>query len=170
MNLYIFRHGLAAELGEPGLPKDLKDADRPLTAKGKQKLWRTTEAMQAMEIKFDVVVSSPLLRAMQTAQIVTEAMSLRRKLILTDSLAPAGSPKALIDQLNELGPRVKNVLIVGHEPYLSRLIALLVTGNTTAALDLKKGGLAKLELKKLHYARCAMLAWLLAPKQLALMT
>ena len=95
--------------------------------------------------------------------------SLSGKLILTENLAPAGSPKALIDQLNELGPRVKNVLIVGHEPYLSRLIALLVTGNTTAALDLKKGGLAKLELKKLHYARCAMLAWLLAPKQLALM-
>lgn len=170
MNLYFLRHGLAAELGEPGLPKDLKDADRPLTAKGKQKLWRTTEAMQAMELKFDVVISSPLLRAMQTAQIVTEAMSLRRKLILTDNLAPDGSPKALLDQINELGPRTRNILLVGHEPYLSRLVGLLAAGNTGAAIDLKKGGLAKLELKKLRYNRCASLAWLLTPKQLALMT
>jgi phosphohistidine phosphatase len=159
MNLYILRHGLAAELGEPGLPKDLKDADRPLTAKGKQKLWRTTEAMQAMEIKLDVVIASPLLRAMQTAQIVTEALGLRRKLILTDELTPGGSPKALIDAINALGSRTRNVLLVGHEPYLSKLIALLAAGNTGAAID----------LKKLRYTRCANLAWLLTPKQLYLM-
>jgi phosphohistidine phosphatase len=169
MNLYILRHGLAAELGELGLPKDLKDADRPLTAKGKQKLWRTTEAMQAMEIKLDVVIASPLLRAMQTAQIVTEALGLRRKLILTDELTPGGSPKALLDAINALGPRTRNILLVGHEPYLSKLIALLAAGNTGAAIDLKKGGLAKLELKKLRYTRCATLAWLLTPKQLYLM-
>lgn len=169
MNLFILRHGLAANPGEDGLPKDLPDADRPLTAKGKQKLWRTTEAMQAMEIKFDVVVSSPLLRAMQTAQIVTEAMALRKKLVLTDNLAPGGSPKSLVEQINALDARAKNILLVGHEPYLSKLIALLCAGNTSAALDLKKGGLAKLELQKLRYARCATLAWLLTPKQLYLM-
>ncbi len=166
MNLFILRHGLAAELGDDGLPKDLKDADRPLTPKGKQRLWRTTEAMQAMEIKFDMVISSPLLRAMQTAQIVTEAMALRKRLILTDNLAPNGSPKLLIEQINQLDSRVKNILLVGHEPYLSKLIALLCLGNTTASLDLKKGGLAKMELKKLRGARCATLAWLLTPKQL----
>src|SRR5438552_566295 len=135
MNLFILRHGLAAVLGEPGLPKELTDADRPLTAKGKQRLWRTTEAMQARELKFDVVISSPLLRAMQTAQIVTEAMELRKKLILTDHLAPGGSPKSLIEQINELGPRVKDVLLVGHEPYLSKFIALLAAGNTSASFD-----------------------------------
>lgn len=169
MNLFILRHGLAADLGDPGLPKDLKDADRPLTAKGKQKLWHTTEAMQALELRFDVVISSPLLRATQTAQIVTEAMELRKKLILTDNLAPGGSPKALIEQINGLEPRVKNMLLVGHEPYLSKLIVLFTTGITSAGLDLKKGGLAKLELKQMRFARCATLAWLLTPKQLYLM-
>lgn len=169
MNLFLLRHGLAADLGDPGLPKDLQDAARQLTAKGKQKLWRITEALQALEIQPDVVISSPLRRATQTAQIVTEALELRKKLILTDNLAPGGSPKALVEQINELGPRVKNILLVGHEPYLSKLIALLCAGNTSAALELKKGGLAKLALPKLRYARCATLAWLLTPRQLCLM-
>jgi phosphohistidine phosphatase SixA len=53
---------------------------------------------------------------------------------------------------------------------LSRLIALLCAGNTSAAIEIKKGGLAKLEVKELHYARCATLAWLVTPKQLGLMT
>src|ERR1041385_7291391 len=96
-------------------------------------------------------------------------MELRKKLILTDNLPPGGSPEALVEQINQLEPRVKNVLLVGHEPYLSKFIALLCAGNTDVKLDLKKGGLAKLESKKLRYARCATLAWLLTPRQLGLM-
>ena len=168
MNLFILRHAIACDPGDDGLPKDLPDADRPLSAKGQQKLWRSTEAMRALELKFDAVVSSPLLRARQTALIVTEAFELRRKLVLTDHLAPDGSPKLLVEQLNDLGPRAKNILLVGHEPYLSRLISLLISGSTTAAIDLRKGGLAKLEIEELRYARCATLAWLLTPKQLGL--
>ena len=169
MNLFLLRHAIASDPGEDGLPKNLPDADRPLSAKGRQKFGRTTEALRAMELKLDAVVSSPLLRARQTAQIVTEAFELRRKLILTDHLAPEGSPKLLIEQINDLGPRVKNILLVGHEPYLSRLISLLIAGSTTAAIDLRKGGLAKLEIEELRYARCATLAALLTPKQLGLM-
>ncbi len=166
MSLFILRHGIACDPGEDGLPENLPDARRPLSAKGRQRLSRATKAMQAMELKFDAVVSSPLLRALQTAQIVTEALDLRRKLILTDHLAPDGNPKLLIEQLNEPGLRAKNILLVGHEPYLGKLIALLIAGSTTAAIDLRKGGLAKLEIEKLRYARCATLAWLLTPKQL----
>ena len=169
MNLFILRHGLASDPGEDGQPRDLKDAERPLSPKGRQRMRHITAAMRAMQLKFDVVATSPLLRARQTAQIVTEALELRRQLVLTDNLAPAGSPQLLVEQLNELGPRAKNILLVGHEPYLSRLIALLVAGNTMAAVDLKKGGLAKLEIEKLRYARCATFAWLLTPKQLGLM-
>ncbi|MEI7807535.1 MAG: phosphohistidine phosphatase SixA [Verrucomicrobiota bacterium] len=169
MNLFILRHGIASDPGEDGLSKDLKDADRPLSAKGKQRMWRITEAMRTMELTFDAVVSSPLLRARQTAQIVTEALELRRKLVLTDHLAPAGNPKLLIEQLNAQYSRAKNVLLVGHEPYLSELIALLIAGNTTVRIDLRKGGIAKLEVEKLRFGRCAALAWLLTPKQLGLM-
>ncbi len=168
MNLFILRHGIASDPGEDGLPKNLKDAERPLSAKGKQKLWEIAEALRTMELKFNVVVSSPLLRARQTAQIVAEALELRRKLTLTDHLAPEGSPRQLLAQLQQLGPRAKNILLVGHEPYLSKLISLLIAGNDSVAVDLRKGSLAKLEVNHLGYTRCATLAWLLTPKQLAL--
>jgi phosphohistidine phosphatase len=169
MNLFILRHGLASDPGEDGLPKNLSDAQRPLSAKGKQKLWTITEAMRAQDLKFNVVLSSPLLRARQSAQIVTEALELRRKLVLTDHLAPGGSPRQLLAELNELGARAKNILLVGHEPYLTKLISLLITGHDTAAIDLRKGSLAKLEVQHLGYGRCATLAWLLTPKQMALL-
>ena len=169
MNLYMLRHGIACVPGEDGLPKDLKDAERPLSAKGRQRLWGVTGAMRKLELEFDLVMSSPLLRARQSAQIVTEALDLRRKLVLTDHLAPEGSPDALFEQINDPHRRIKNVLLVGHEPYLSKLIAWLVTGSSAGSIDLRKGGLAKLEVEKLRYARCATLMWLLTPKQMMLM-
>jgi phosphohistidine phosphatase len=168
MNLYILRHGIASNPGEDGLPNNLPDSERPLSTKGKQRLGDVAWAIRKMELDFDTVVSSPWLRARQTAQIVTEALGTRRKLILSDHLAGDGSPKALIEQVNGLHSP-KDVLLVGHEPYLSRLIALLTTGGTTAAIDLRKGGLARLEVEELRYARCATFRWLLTPKQMSLM-
>ena len=170
MNLYFLRHGTGSDPGEDGLPKDLPDADRPLSLKGREKLWHTTEAMRTLELELQAVVTSPLLRARQTAHAVTESLRLRRKLIFLDHLAPNGNPKLLIEHINGLGPRVKNILLVGHEPYLSRLISLLVSGGTAAALDLKKGGLARLKIEEqLRFGRCAELSWLLGPAQLRLL-
>jgi phosphohistidine phosphatase SixA len=61
------------------------------------------------------------------------------------------------------------VLLVGHEPYLGKLIALLAAGNTSLEVDFKKGGLCKLEAESLRYGRCAKLVWLLPPRQMELM-
>jgi phosphohistidine phosphatase SixA len=72
--------------------------------------------------------------------------------------------------LNELKPAPENILLAGHEPYLSRLISLLVTGDTQLQMDFKKGGLCKLEVEKLRFGSCATLAWLLTPKQMKLMS
>lgn len=166
LNLFILRHGIASHPGEAGLSKKLPDADRPLSPAGQKKTWRTTKALRALDLKFDAVITSPLLRARQTAQIVAEAMELRRRLIFSDHLKPDGSPKLLIEQLNVVSARAKNILIVGHEPYLSRFASLLISGSTLAAVELKKGALLKLEVRDLGYARCATLAWLLSPKLL----
>jgi phosphohistidine phosphatase len=164
MNLFILRHGLAVERGTPGYKKD---SDRPLTAKGKRRMWQIAEAMEAMELNFDVILSSPFLRARQTAEIVAETFESRKKLALTEALTPDGNPKVLVEQLNKL--KVKDVLLVGHEPYLSQLIGLLISGNTNIAIDFKKGGFCKLEAETLRCGRCATLAWLLTPRQMALM-
>ena len=166
MNLYFLRHGLAVDRSTPGFKKD---ADRPLTPKGKQRMWRVAEAMTALELEFDVIFSSPYLRAMQTAEIVAEASDLRRDLVFINALTPDGSPQALIERIKELKAKPKNILLVGHEPYLGKLVSLLTAGSTNLALDLKKGGLCKVEIETLRLGRCGTLTWLLTPKQMLLM-
>jgi len=152
------------------VPDFAKDAERPLTAKGKRRLRQIAKAMSKMRISFDVILSSPYVRAKQTAEIVAKTLKRRKKLKFTDELTPAGNPKSLIQQLNDLRPRPKNILLVGHEPYLSKLIALLTSGTTNMEIDLRKGSLCKLETESLRYARCATLVCLFAPRHLALMT
>ena len=166
MNLYILRHGLAVEPGTPGYALD---ADRPLTPKGERKLWQIAEAMAALELSFDIILSSPYLRARQTAEIVAEAFKARKKLEFSDSLAPGGSPKKLMEFLDRLKPAPESVMLVGHEPYLSGLVSLLVSGDASFPVVMKKGGLCKLVIESLESGRCAELEWLLTPKQLALM-
>ncbi|HWW03624.1 MAG TPA: phosphohistidine phosphatase SixA [Candidatus Acidoferrum sp.] len=166
MNLYLLRHGLAVEPGTHGFAKD---ADRPLIPKGERKLWKIAEAIEAMAISFDLILSSPYVRARQTAEIIAEALNARKKVEFSDALVPAGSVKRLIESLNHLQPARENVLLVGHEPYLSELISLLVSGRVGFAVVMKKGGLCKLSAQSLHAGPCAALEWLLTPKQMALM-
>lgn len=166
MNLYILRHGIAVDRGEPGFKSD---ADRPLVPKGRSQLGQIAAAMQNLDLNFDLILSSPFLRARQTAEIIAKSLKLKKRLAFSDALTPDGDPKILIRQLNELKPMPENVLLVGHEPYLSQLVGLLISDGDIASLELKKGGLCKLETGSLRLGRCASLAWLLTPKQMKLM-
>ncbi|HME99561.1 MAG TPA: phosphohistidine phosphatase SixA [Terriglobia bacterium] len=162
MEIYVLRHGIAVNRGTPGYKKD---SDRPLTPEGEEKLHQIAKAMLAMELKFDLILSSPYLRSKQTAQLV--AAELDEEITLTDLLTPDGNPLELIRELNDEKPQ--SVLLVGHEPYLSGLISVLVTGESKAAIELKKGGLCKLSADRVAFGQCATLNWLLTPKQMRLM-
>jgi phosphohistidine phosphatase len=166
MNLYILRHGIAADLDTHGLAND---ADRPLTPEGERKVWQIAEAMEKLEVSFDLLLSSPYLRARRTAEIVAEHLEAGRRLELTDALTPGGSTRRLVELLNRAQPSPEGILLVGHEPYLSGLISLLVAGKETFGVILKKGGLCKLTIESLKHGRCADLQWLLTPKQMLLM-
>jgi phosphohistidine phosphatase len=166
MNLYLLRHGLAVEPGTRGFSND---SERPLTPKGERKLWRIAEAMEALKLSFDVILSSPYKRARQTAEIVAEAFNARKKLESSETLAPSGDPKKLLKRLVDMSPAPEDVLLVGHEPYLSELVSLLVSGERGLSVVMKKGGLCKLEVSSPRAGRCASLAWLLTPKQMSLM-
>ncbi len=157
MEIYILRHGIAVDRGTPGFKKD---ADRSLTKDGEEKTHQVAEAMLAMELKFDLILSSPYVRAAQTANIV--ASELDEEVTFTDFLLPDANPLELIREVNHTKPQS----VVGHEPDLSRLISLLVSGGSEAAIELKKGGLCKLTTEKLTFGQCATLHWLLTPKQL----
>ena len=166
LNLFILRHGIAVEHGAPGFAND--DA-RPLTPKGRRQMHKITAAMRAMKLRFDLILSSPLVRARQTAEIVATDLKLKKRLDFADALKPGGDVKALVKKINKLDSAPKNVVLVGHEPYLSELISRSVTGRPDASVALKKGGLAKLEAEELHAGKCATLAWLLTPAQMKLM-
>src|SRR5258705_3384889 len=120
MNLYILRHGLAVDHGAAGYPND---ADRPLIPKGKRKLEQIADAMAALKLSFDLILSSPYTRARQTAEIVADALGQRKKLEFSEDLVPDGSYKHLIEYLNRLESRDEDVMLVGHEPYLGGLIS-----------------------------------------------
>jgi phosphohistidine phosphatase len=165
MNLYILRHGVAAD----SAPGGGGDAARPLTSEGEAKMWRITKAMAALELSFDMILSSPYLRARQTAEIVAEAFGAQKRMELCDALTPAGRVKELIGIITHRKPPPENVLLVGHEPNLSELISVLVSGDAGFSVALKKGGLCKLTVASLKPGQCAGLEWLLTPKQMGLM-
>jgi phosphohistidine phosphatase len=161
MNIFILRHGIAADRGTEAFERD---SERPLTGKGKRQLRRSAEAMKRMKLRFDLILSSPYVRARQTAEIVAEELKSKKRLKLSDTLKSENDPEAMIAEIARLKPTPKNVLLVGHEPYLSHLVSRLVSGNGNMAMDFKKGGLCKLEFEKLRDGGGARLVWLLTPK------
>src|SRR5215471_9197640 len=126
MEIYLLRHGLAVERGAQDYNSD---AERPLTDEGERKLRDIALAMRKMELEFDLILSSPYTRARQTAEIVADGLKARKQLEYSDALTPDGSMRELIEFLNRRKPKPDSILLVGHEPYLSGLVSLLVSGN-----------------------------------------
>jgi phosphohistidine phosphatase len=122
--------------------------------------------MKKMKLRFDLILSSPYERARRTAEIVAKELKLKKRLKFSDLLRYESDPQELISQLAQLKRTPKNLLLVGHEPYLSQLISWLTTGAPDLAMDFNKGGLCKIEAEKLRPGQCAQLAWLLTPKQM----
>ncbi|MBM2840634.1 MAG: phosphohistidine phosphatase SixA [Bacteroidetes bacterium] len=163
MDLYVLRHAIAVERGTPGYEDD---SQRPLTGKGAKRMRLVAEGMLGLELSFDVILSSPFLRAKQTAEIVAEVFGVPKKLKSSKHLEVGGDPEALIDEINDKYGSRSSILLVGHEPYLSGLISMLISGNEDVPITMKKGGLCKLTVSALRYGQCATLEWLLAPRQM----
>ncbi len=164
MNLYLMRHAIAVDADD-----NSQDRLRPLTAKGRLKLIRIAQNLKNLDITFDLILTSPALRALQTAETVAGVLGLHsKKVIQTENLAPPGSTVHLLAEIIAR-ESLDNLLIVGHEPYLSQLIGMLLAGDASLSIRLKKAGLCKLSFEQLVYGRCATLEWLLTPAQLLAM-
>ena len=110
------------------------------------------------------------MRAQQTAGVIAEHLKCRKAVELSETLAPGGSTRKLLELLEQTAPPAENVLLVGHEPFLSELVSLLAFGEKTSAVVLKKGGLCKLSVTTLRHGRCASIEWLLTSKLLQLIS
>jgi len=163
MELFLLRHGIAAERGAGLFPDD---SHRPLTPEGNKRTRQVVEVMQAMKLKFDLVLTSPFVRAKQTADIVVEVFGIQQCLHLSANLVPGFKPRSLVSELGRAAQPDDRVMLVGHEPDLSQLASLLVFGKSQAGITLKKAGLIKLAVEELACGRCATLEFLLTPKLL----
>jgi phosphohistidine phosphatase len=165
MDIYLLRHAIAVERGAPGCEKD---SERPLTPEGEKKMWRAAEGMKALGLSFDLILSSPYVRARQTAEIVAKVFEAEEKLIESAALTPDGDAEELIGELARHSRSLGSILLVGHEPALSSLISVLIAGDWSLSVVMKKGGLCLLTADLLKHGRCATLEWLLTPRQLRL--
>jgi phosphohistidine phosphatase len=163
MMLSLLRHGIAVERGSPGSEDD---SQRPLTAKGERRVQQIAEGVMALGLAYDLILSSPYVRARQTAEVVAQVLKTANGVSLSDMLAPGGNPRQLIEALHAEDRQRQDILLVGHEPYLSRLISTLLTGNPHLPVVMKKGGLCALDIETLRFGRCASLLYLLTPRQL----
>jgi phosphohistidine phosphatase len=155
MNVGFFRHGPAVARGTEGVT----EADRPLTPEGRKKTVQAAKGLRALDLGFDRIFTSPLPRALQTAEIVAGVLQLPAPSVL-DSLSPSGSARRLLAGLRDLEGEAP--LLVGHEPLLSSAVLLAVCGAAAGSIELKKAGLAVVELESSSARARGMLKLLLS--------
>lgn len=161
LELYIIRHGLA---GKP-LEDESLDEERPMTKKGKDRMKDIAKGLEELGVSFDVIVSSPLARAKETAEIVDKYCCDADGIEYTDLLKPGATYDGLISYLNGLEGK-DTVAIVGHEPFLSGFASYCLSKGKNSFIRLKKGGVLALEMDgELKPGQCK-LAWLMEPWQL----
>ena len=160
MTLYLVRHGIAEDV-----PAGKTDRDRRLTPRGRAKMRRAARGLRPLVRAVDGIYTSPYPRAAETAAIVASALRHAPKPEVLDFLAPDGSP---IDVLRALRPlaKLEHVMLVGHEPLLSQLASLLLTGSVDGMrCDLKKGGAIAVTIRTAT-PRAAALEWMATPRAL----
>ncbi|NET35917.1 MAG: phosphohistidine phosphatase SixA [Cyanothece sp. SIO1E1] len=158
--LYLIRHGIAAERGTYA-----HDHERPLTEQGQHKTRTIAKRLKALDMRFDLILTSPLIRAQQTAQIL-QSVGLSTSLKITPELAPEGRFEGWLQWLRQWQQSEHTALaLVGHEPDLSSWAEKLIWGEVKQRLILKKAGVIGLKVPQADLAiGHSQLFWLTAPK------
>lgn len=159
MTLYLLRHGIAEDPDPGGT-----DRDRRLTPRGRLRMRRAARGLRVLVRRLDALYTSPYPRAAETAALVAAAMGHGLAVRELDALVPGTSPMDVVRALRAL--RGDRVMLVGHEPTLSKTAALLLTGSVDGLqIDLKKGGCIAVTLRAAT-PRSAVLEWTATPRAL----
>ncbi len=155
MNIYLIRHGEAekAVIGK-------KDFDRELTVTGKAKLKNAAERWKAVIPRFDYIISSPLLRALQTAQVIGEVFGYSKDIISDKKLSPGGKTEGVIEIANSLDG--EDFAFVGHQPDLGEHLSNLLA-NEEIMTEFKKGTVAKISFSSKARLSKGLLEFLIPP-------
>ena len=157
MNLYLIRHAISEAESPSG-----EDSERELNDKGAKKMRQIAKGLRTLGVDFDIILTSPYLRAQQTAGILADVLKTKKKVVVSGTLAPGGNPDLLFAEINEKFS-VDSLALVGHEPYLSTLVGILTAGGASVEMTFKKGGVCYLSTDNLLHAHQANLEWLLTP-------
>lgn len=160
LQLFLVRHAIAAERG-PNYPDDRK---RPLTNAGALRFKQVVEGLRTLDVKPTLVLSSPLVRAMQTAELFVAGIGGKPRLETLEALAPGGRTAAIFEALAKYGKKAEAIALVGHEPDLGELAARLLRARGT--IDFKKGAVCCLDLDGATPTGPGTLRWLLPPRAL----
>ncbi len=160
MDLFILRHGKAQQAD-----CTTNDAERALTVRGKDEIASVAQWMVSRGYEVDVIATSPLKRARQTAEIIASFQGTTSRITVWDALAIGGDLDAICRNIGECEENGK-ILIVGHEPTLSMFISRIISGTDTAAIVMVKGGLAKIRNYSSQHRPLGELQWLLSPRQM----
>ena len=160
MRLYLMRHGVAVDREDPDCPPD---EERYLTPRGIERTRAAALGLLELNVKPTALFTSPYVRAVQTGEIVCEALDLDPKqLHATDALCSEAKPTRLAEELSKV--KAGEVICFGHAPHLNEFIAYAVRAGAPFT-DLRKAGVACLDIESLSAPR-AMLVWILTAKAL----
>src|SRR2546426_10855877 len=161
MDCLLLRHGIAVERDEwEGL-----DADRPLTERGAKRVAQVAAGLNWLDVQPTHVLSSPLIRAIETAKIAHSSLRVRSAVQIVDELLPDAPPDRLLSILYDLPPE-SCVLCVGHEPQLGMAASVMLAGKHSMAFPFKKAGACLIELSIPAKPSRGVLRWWLTPDQL----
>jgi phosphohistidine phosphatase len=158
MHLCLLRHGKAEKLGA----LYTIDAMRPLTEEGAATVERVAKGLRAMGARFDLIFTSPLLRARQTAAIVAKTCGYLKEPEMDESLGGRFSPEMIAKNLEAL-PGEGTILLVGHAPILARLISYLISNDESTKVEMTEGAMAWVEVVN-PTIRTGVLRWLIPPE------
>jgi len=166
MELFIIRHAIAEPLGKPN---EFSDERRALTDEGRTRMREIVKGLTKLGAQIDLIITSPLVRAIETAEIVSTGLGLSKKdMRQTLNLAPGGSIEGLFAEI-KTHSEVQAVALVGHQPDLGNIISKIISDEGDAAIQLKKGSVCCLNISETVPALRGEVAWLLAPRQLRLL-
>ena len=166
MELYVIRHAIAQPLGQQN---DFTDEKRALTSEGRDRMREAAKGLRKLEVELDLMLTSPLARAVETAEIVAAALGLGKKEVeQTANLAPGASIDELFAEIKRR-TGAESIALIGHQPDLGELISAIVCGGDGFAIQLKKGSVCLINVTETVPTLRGELMWLLTPKQLRLL-
>ena len=159
MKLYIVRHASAVSHGTPGV----RDDDRALTEKGVRQMRQAAAGLRRLGYIPDLLLSSPLMRATQTAELLMAAFGKWLEMEIAPSLAPSGDRRELYGEIARHSRKLKRLMLVGHQPSLGEIAGEIVWGSAQQLVDFKKGGMCAIELESVKGIPKGRLVSLLTP-------